>query len=117
MAFIEYIRGHLIFDMLATLPQAASMLNQKYAFLKVIRLIHLAYLHKPIEFFFNIYFHNRNRQFLDALVSAFATFCWIMILLHYFGCVWIFVGSEYFVDFEAGSVPWTLDNKDFEGLS
>ena len=40
-----------------------------------------------------------------------------MVLLHYLGCLWIFVGSEYFVDMEEGAVPWTLDGEDFEFMS
>ena len=38
-------------------------------------------------------------------------------MLHYLGCLWIFVGSDYFVDFEEGAVPWTLNDDDFKDMS
>ena len=40
-----------------------------------------------------------------------------MILLHYLGCLWIFVGSDYWIDLEEDAVPWTLDNDDFKDMS
>ena len=83
----------------------------------MIRLVDISLLHKPLEFASKIFFHSRDKLFMDALVGAFSTFCFIMILLHYLGCMWIFVGSEYFVDFEEGAVPWTLDGDDFKDMS
>ena len=40
-----------------------------------------------------------------------------MILLHYLGSLWIFVGSDFFLGFEEGHEPWMFTNDDFEGLS
>jgi len=92
------------------------MFSQKFAFLKVMRLIHISLLHKPLEFVFKIYFRDKDVRFIEALVGAFATFSWIMILLHFLGCMWIFIGSDYFIDFEEGAVPWTLDSDDFKDM-
>lgn len=45
------------------------------------------------------------------------TFCRIMLLLHYLAVAWLFVGSEYFNDYEPGYSPWQISNSDFEGYS
>ncbi len=39
-----------------------------------------------------------------------------MILIHYLGCAWIFLGSSRFEDYEADQLPWTLANEDFHGM-
>ena len=38
-------------------------------------------------------------------------------MLHYLGSLWIFVGSEYFMDYEDGHLPWTFANDDFKEMS
>ena len=48
---------------------------------------------------------------------AFSTFTKIIVLLHYLGCAFIYIGSERFVDYEEGSIPWTLAIDDFRGKS
>ena len=40
-----------------------------------------------------------------------------MILLHYLGCLWIFVGSEYFMNYEDGHLPWMYASEDFQDMS
>ena len=40
-----------------------------------------------------------------------------MVLLHYLGCTWIYLGSRSFEGYEAGHVPWILANDDFKGMS
>ena len=62
-------------------------------------------------------FHKRDKRFGDGLISAISTFILIMVLLHYLGCIWIFIGSDYFIDFEEGHLPWTLANDDFKDMS
>ena len=51
------------------------------------------------------------------IVYAFSTFSKIIILLHYLGCLFIYIGSERFIDFEEGYVPWTIANSDFHNMS
>ena len=46
-----------------------------------------------------------------------ATFSQIVVLLHYLGCLWIFFGSDRFVNYEPDHVPWTIANEDFHGMS
>ena len=39
-----------------------------------------------------------------------------MILLHYLASLWLFIGSEYFMDFEEGHLPWIVANEELKGL-
>ena len=63
------------------------------------------------------HYRNRDHFFLETLIGSFRIFCWIMILLHYLGSLWIFVGSETFANVEEGHVPWSMDNDDFKGMT
>ena len=114
---IDYIKGQFIFDILATLPQLLSFFSAKFVILKLLRLSHLSLVIMPFRSVVNTCFSNRGKLFNAALISAFQTCCYIVILLHYLGCLWIFIGSEYFLDFEKGATPWTLDNDDFKNMS
>ena len=40
-----------------------------------------------------------------------------MVLLHYLACLWIYIGSASFIDFEEGYVPWILDGDDFKEMT
>ena len=53
----------------------------------------------------------------SVLMFAFSTFTKIIVLMHYLGCVFIYIGSERFIDYEEGAIPWTLANEDFHGKS
>ena len=48
-AALRYMKSTMILDVVATLPQMASLMNQKFAFLKIIRLYQIWLLHYPIE--------------------------------------------------------------------
>lgn len=52
-----------------------------------------------------------------VLMFAFSTLSKIMVLIHWLGCTFIYVGSERFIDYEEGSVPWTLANEDLRDMS
>ena len=39
-----------------------------------------------------------------------------MVLLHYLGSIWIYIGSERFESYEAGRIPWALNNDDFKDM-
>ena len=47
-AAITYIKGTFVLDLAATLPQVVSYLNERWTFLKVLRLCHLHLLHTII---------------------------------------------------------------------
>ena len=53
-AALRYMKSTMILDVVATLPQMASLMNQKFAFLKIIRLYQIWLLHYPIELALNI---------------------------------------------------------------
>ena len=70
-------------------------------------------MHYPAEVFIELRYRNKDKRYVKALVYAMATFCQIQILLHYLACIWIFIGSDYFTDYEAGYTPWIANNDDF----
>lgn len=113
---VDYAKGQFIWDAVATLPQVVSFLDQKYVFLKVLRVIQISLTLFPIETLLNLVITNRDQLFMSALRTAIRTSCYIMILLHYLGCLWIFIGSEYFADFEEDAEPWGFadDFKDMD---
>ena len=41
----------------------------------------------------------------------------ILLLIHYLACLWIWVGSEAFIDYEEDRLPWQVVNDDFIGYS
>lgn len=40
----------------------------------------------------------------------------IVIALHYLSCMWIYIGGEAFLDYEADALPWQYANSDFHGM-
>ncbi len=51
------------------------------------------------------------------VVYAFSTITKIFILLHYLSCLWIYIGSEAYLYYEPGFLPWQFANSDFHGMS
>lgn len=39
-----------------------------------------------------------------------------MVLLHYTGSIWIYIGSYRFENYEEGYLPWILANDDFKDM-
>ena len=60
-AALRYMRSTMILDVAATLPQMASLMNQKFAFLKIIRLYQIWLLHYPIEVAVNIHLRKWDK--------------------------------------------------------
>ena len=116
-AALRYMKSTLIFDLTATLPQMASLMNQKFAFLKIIRLYQLWLLHYPVEVAVNIRLRKWDKIHIYAIVYAVATTCRILVLLHYLGCIWIYIGSSSFENYEVDHVPWILANDDLKEMS
>ena len=92
-------------------------MNPNYAFLKNIRLYQIWLLYYPAEWGINNIPVIKGEHHIQVIVYAFSTFSIIIILLHYLGCLFIYIGSERFIDFEEGYVPWTIANSDFHGMS
>jgi len=53
----------------------------------------------------------------DDIEYAFSTLCKIVMILHYLSFLWIYVGSEAFLDYEDGALPWQYANTDFHGMN
>lgn len=112
---LNYIRSSLLLDVIATLPQIASFLDVKFTFLKIVRIHMITKLHYPFDLCLSKYL--KESYTMLTLQYAIATILYILVLLHYLGCTWIFVGSDYFVDYEEGYLPWTLANDDFANMT
>ena len=116
-AAVRYMRSTMILDVAATLPQIASLMKQKFAFLKIIRLYQIWLLHYPVEVAVNIHLRKWDKIHISAIVYAVATACQILVLLHYLGCLWIYIGSSSFEDYEVDHAPWILANDDLKEMS
>ena len=112
----QYIKSTLILDVVSTLPQVASGLNNRFVPFKIIRLYQTWLLYYPLETLVRILYRNRDQRHIYVNVYALSTFCHIVILLHYLAVAWLFVGSDYFADHEAGHTPWQL-TEDFAEYS
>ena len=51
------------------------------------------------------------------VVYATQTICKIFLLLHYLAIVWVWIGSEDFLDYEKGYPPWQIAIEDFQNYS
>lgn len=74
-------------------------------------------LHYPWEALINLIYMNSNERQKFVLIYASTTISRIMLLLHYLSFLWIWVGSETFIDYEPGYLPWQFGNSDFEGYT
>lgn len=116
-AAVNYMKSTLILDVMSTLPQVASGMNPTFAIFKNIRIYQIWLLHFPYEFTIRTCYTKKDKHEIWVMVYAVSTFCQIMILLHYLGNCFVFVGSDYFADTEPGRLPWTMANEDFHGMS
>lgn len=101
-AAVYYMKTTLILDVMATLPQVSSGMNPTFIVFKNIRIYSIWLLHFPYEFIMKTCFTEKDKHELWVMVYAVSTFCQIMILLHYLGCCFVFIGSDYFEDMEPG---------------
>lgn len=53
---------------------------------------------------------------MSVIVFAFSVFSKIFILVHYLGCIFIYIGGENFANYEKDHVPWILLNEDFHDM-
>ena len=75
-------------------------MNNNFLPLKIIRLYEVWLLHYPAEAFVNTIYSQKRKVFV--IVYACQTICRIFLLLHYLAIVWLWIGSEYFIDYEDG---------------
>ena len=112
---INYMKSTLILDVFATLPQVASGLNNSFVVLKLIRIHSVWLLHYPLEVLVGVCYSQKEKRKVFVVVYACQTLCRIVMLLHYLAVVWLWVGSEYFLDYEVGYQPWQFSIEDFRG--
>ena len=74
-------------------------------------------MHYPIELALNIQLRKWDKIYIYAIVYSVATACQILVLLHYLGCLWIYIGSSSFEDYEVDHEPWILANDDLKEMS
>lgn len=111
------MKSYFILDLCISVPQIASGLGSKFTYLKIIRLYNLELLHYPFMALINLLYRNKDKQQKFVLIYASTTVSRIILLLHYLSFLWIWVGSEAFIGYEEGYMPWQFDNSDFEGYS
>lgn len=113
----KYVRSTFILDLCAFLPSVMSKMNPGFAILKNIRLYEVWILYYPAELLVIKLPCVHNDHFADVLNYGVAMMAKIIILIHNMGCLWIYVGSEEFLNFEEGVEPWTIANEDFHGMA
>ena len=87
----------------------------KFVPFKILRIHMISKLHYPLDLLLSKFLKESYTS--STLQYAIATILYILLLLHYLGCAWIFVGSAYFLDYEEGYLPWTLANDDFANMT
>ena len=103
---MAYFKSTFALDLIAFLPQVLSGLDPFFGITKMLRLYYYELLHYPIEVLINLYHREKEEKYIYTIVYAFKTVCRILLLMHYLAVIWIYVGSEHFLDFEEGRLPW-----------
>lgn len=80
---------------------------------KILRIYNVWLLHYPFEALVNAYYSNSDERHRFIVTYACSTICRILLLLHFLAILWIWIGTEAFIDFEAGYTPWLLNSSDF----
>ena len=93
------------------------MMDPAGAFLKNLRLYQISLLHYPVNLLISCVPGIESQHLIDALTHGTEVLFQILILIHYLGCCWIYIGSARFADLEENHVPWTLANDDFKHTS
>ena len=115
--FVEYAQSNLILDLVSVLPNTLSGLDSKFIFLKIVRIYEIDMLHFALAKIMRRIYHNQSDSEKNDKEYAFGTISKILVLLHYLSCLWIYVGSETYLDYEEGYPPWQYANADFDGYN
>ena len=113
---VKYIKTRLWLDLIALLPQILYFMDPDLAFTKNVRLYQIWLLYYPAQLLIKKMPQIRGAHQERVITFAFATLAQITVLLHYMGCLFIYLGSERFIDFEKDHVPWTIANEDFHEM-
>ena len=108
--FVEYFRSSLIIDLIPLLPSIFSGMNNKFAFLKIMRVNEINMLHYSLTYVMRACSSQKVQSELKDVEFAFSIVSKITILLHYLSCLWIYIGGEDYLDYEPGFLPWQFAN-------
>ena len=95
MIILNYLKGSMVFDMLATLPSLFLNGNSDWFFLKLFRLVHMRRVYGAIsdmikyilnKFGFDKATVEKTSYIFDLLIFSFS-------IIHILGCVWIYFGN------------------------
>ena len=115
--FVEYLKSNFVLDIASTIPNVFSGMNPQFTFLKIIRVYEIDQLPLLLDTVFREFRPQSVKSEKDDISYALSVITKITILLHYLSCLWIYVGSPAFKDYEANLLPWQLANEDFIGMS
>ena len=115
--FVAYLQSKMIFDLIPTIPNVFGGLDPKFAFLKIARIHDVESLYHIFKIAIQVKFRAQPKSISDNIIYAVSTFCIIILILHYLSCLWLYIGSEAFLDYEQGQLPWQFANEDFEGFT
>ena len=111
--FVEYARSNMILDLISILPQILSGLNPKFTFLKLMRVYEIDMLHFALSKILRRRYPLKSDSEKNDIDYAIGTISKIFVILHCLSCLYIYVGSERFMDYEEGYLPWQYANSDF----
>jgi len=100
----NYIRsGSLLFDLLATLPGLITNQSQKYFWFKLFRLYHIRDIFSQITVWFTMIFHKAglNKSVIDKVSYVFMIIIVLFTAIHFFACLWIYIGRKIMEDIVA----------------
>ena len=104
--FVEYLRSNMILDLIPLIPSIFSGMNLKFTFLKVVRVYEIKMLYYAFNWLMRTFSTKKSKSEQDDIEYAFSTCSKILSLLHYLACLWIYIGSEEFLEYETGYLPW-----------
>lgn len=114
---VAYIKSNFLLDFVVSFFSCASGLDLRFVTLKFLRLYQVQLLHYPCEILVNCLYRERDTRQRYVITYASSTVCKVLMLLHYLAIVWLWIGSDSFLTYEAGYLPWNFAISDFEGYS
>lgn len=112
--FQAYLKSSFILDLIATAPHIITGMDLSYTGFKIIRAYEIHMLEYVLEKISGCWYDHKTVSELSVFNYAMMTIIKIVVMLHYLSCMWIYVGSEAYLGYEEGHVPWQYANEDFE---
>ena len=115
--FVEYFGSNFLIDIIPLVPNLFSGLDLKYTPLKIVRVYEIGLLHFFLGHLARAACVKKTESEKKDIIYSFSTLSKIIVLLHYLSCFWLYIGSEAFLGYDDGYVPWQLRNEDFKDFS